>query len=113
MVKQRLAEVCGSLGIVFPNVGDDLGEVVLCSLCVEEPQVHLRSNLRTCSAGTVRPALASAIPSSMAAQGSFVFFFPSRHRLLDVGLFGLAHKHILTLVTPQDNTISYRRAPRF
>jgi len=68
MVKQGIAESLGSLGIIFGDVTDDFGEVVQRSLRVEEAEIHLGNSSRTSSAGTVRPALASRNPSSIAAS---------------------------------------------
>ncbi len=68
VVKQRITKAFGGHGIIFGNVADDFSEVVQCSLREEEAGIHLGRSSRTFSIGTVRPALASSIPSSMAAS---------------------------------------------
>jgi hypothetical protein len=68
MVEQGSAEAPGGLGIVFGDVADDFSEVVQRSLREEEAEIHLGRSSRTCSTETVRPDLASRIPSSIAAR---------------------------------------------
>jgi hypothetical protein len=68
VVQQRIAETGSSLGVVFGDVADYFGEIVQRSLRDEEAVIHFGMSLRTCSSSTVRPALASRMPSSMAAR---------------------------------------------
>jgi hypothetical protein len=68
VVQQGIAAWPGSLGIIFGDIADDFARVVQRSLREEEAEIHLGSDSRTFSTGTVRPALASRRPSSMAAR---------------------------------------------
>jgi hypothetical protein len=70
VAQQRIAEARGRIRVVFGDVANDFGNIVQRSLRVEEAVIHFGSRLRTSSAGTVRPALASRMPSSMAASVS-------------------------------------------
>jgi len=68
VVQQRSSETRSSLGVVLSNVADDFSEIVQGSLGDEEAVIHFGKSLRACSSSTLRPALASRMPSSMAAS---------------------------------------------
>jgi hypothetical protein len=70
VVQQGAAEARGRVRVVLGDVADDFGEIVQRPLRVEEAVIHLGNRLRTSSAGMVRPAFASRMPSSMAASVS-------------------------------------------
>jgi hypothetical protein len=68
VVKQSISKARSRLSVVPGDVADDLGEVVQCPLREEEAVIHLGKSSRTFSIGVDRPALASRMPSSMAAR---------------------------------------------
>src|SRR5579859_3056119 len=70
MIQQRTAKMGGRRGIIRGNMADDLGQVFQRPLRVEEAAIHWGKSLRTSSAGMVRPASASRMPSSIAARVS-------------------------------------------
>jgi len=70
VVQQPGAETSGGLRVIFGQIADNFGEIVQRPLRVEEAVVHFGKSLRTSSGGTVRPALASRMPSSIAASVS-------------------------------------------
>src|SRR5580700_7659584 len=68
VVQQRVSETRSSFSVIFGDMADDFSEIVQRSLGDEEAVIHFGKSLRTCSSSTVRPGLASRIPSSMAAR---------------------------------------------
>lgn len=70
VIPQGTAKAGSCIRVVFGDVADDFGKIVQRPLRVEEAVIHLGNRLRTSSAGTVRPAFASRMPSSMAASVS-------------------------------------------
>jgi len=68
VVQQRIAEASGGVRVIFGDVANDFSQIVQRSLREEDVEIHLGRDSRTSSMGTVRPALASAIPWSIAAR---------------------------------------------
>ncbi len=70
VIQQRFAKAGSSLVVVLGDMPNNLGQIVQRSLREEDPVIHLGKSFRTSSMGTVRPASASRMPSSMAAKVS-------------------------------------------
>jgi hypothetical protein len=70
VIEKGVTESQSSIGIIFGDVANDFREIVQRLLRVEEVVIHLGRRLRASRAGTVRRALESFKPSSMAASVS-------------------------------------------